>query len=284
MPVSSETEPKTLWDALAHEHSKYSDLALPKVSIIMPTLNCAESLPITLESILIQDYPDYELIVIDGGSKDRTLQVLKSYDMEKVRLYSVSHFDRYEMLNKGISHANGLYVNFLFPGDYYIHYQTIKRVIELALDHGRPHLVHGGCVLHEANTNIKILNRPLSLELLKKGRQPTSLQSCWFRMDTFRKIGKFSTKYALRGGYDLLCRFCLHPDLDAVFTRKVLSDYDLRGIQRNMVIMHFWETFKLIYQRFGVAALVRWLLFEQKDVARYLKLWFRSFKGALFGR
>lgn len=273
-----------LWQKLSNQPAKYSDFAYPKVSIIVPTLDSAKTVPLTFESILSQDYPDYEIIVVDGGSTDRTLQVVKSYRRERIRIYSVSHYGRYEMINKGITHANGLYVNILFPGDFYLHYQTLKLMMDLALDNAKPHLIYCGCVLHEASTNVKILNRPLTLALLKSGRQPTSLQSCWFRSDVFRRIGRFPTDYEMRGGFDLLCRFCLHPELRFIESSRVLTDYDLRGTARQMVFQHFWETGRTLYRRFGVFVALKWLLTEQRDLGRYIKMWFRSLRIAFFGR
>ncbi len=270
------------WDILSTSQVKYHDFAYPLVSIIIPTYNQSQSLPTTLQSILEQDYPSYEIIVVDAASTDRTLEVVKSYRSKRVRILSVSDYSRYEMLNKGISHAKGEYINMLFPGDFYIHYQAIRQMIDLALDHANPHLVYCGCVLHEANTQIKALNRPLTLELLKSGRQPTSLQSCWIRSDTFRLIGKFPTEYTMRGGFDFFCRFCL-ADMRFVSTTRVLTDYDLRGTDRQSLFRHFWETGSSLYRRFGWAVVLRWLFFRQRDVSHYAQHWLRRLRTAFLG-
>ena len=272
------------WDNLLLQERKYSEYAFPKVSIIIPTLNCSESIPTTLESILSQDYPDYEIIIIDGGSTDRTLEVVNGFSREHTRISSVSQYSRYEMLNKGISHAMGVYITFLFPGDFYIYYQTLKLMMELALKYDKPHLVYCGCALHDASTMVKTLNRPMTLDLLRSGRQPTSLQSCWFRADTFRRIGRFPTNYVMRGGFDLMCRFLQDGELRSVSSSRILTDYDLRGINRRQVLLHFWETMRSLHHRFGFAVTLRWLLFQQKDLRRYLRLWLRSIKVAFIGQ
>lgn len=269
---------------LFERESKYSDLALPAISIIIPTQNSARGITLTLESVFMQDYPDYEVIIVDSGSTDRTLEVIKSFPMDRIRIYAVSHYSRYEMLNKGIAHANGSYCNFLFPGDFYLNYQANKLMMELALDVDRPHLVYAGCVLREATMQIRTLNRPLTLKLLRSGRQPTSLQACWFRVDVFKVIGKFPTDYSMRGGFDLLCRFCLLDELRFASTSRVLTDYDLRGTMRHMVFQHFWETMRSLYRWFGFITTFDWLLFRQTDTRRYMKAWFRSLRAALLGR
>lgn len=278
-------DPKTnasTWSAFLDKEERFGDEVFPKVSVIVPTFNCAQTIDDTMQSVLSQDYPDFELLVIDGGSTDITLEVVQGYRDKRIRVFSVGTNRRYEMINIGLLQAEGLYVNILFPGDFYLYYRTLRVMMELALDHHKPHLVYCGAVLRETGTNVKILFRPLTLDLLTLGRQPTSLQSCWIRLDTFQEIGKFPPEYKLRGGFDLLCRFCLKGNLSAFSLRRALTDYDLRGITRRMVVRHFWETFKSIYRYFGWQATVRWL-FTQKDIGRFLSLWRHRLLLALRG-
>lgn len=265
------------------EGSKFQDYEFPKVSIVIPTYNCAQSIAVTLESVLEQEYPDFEVIIIDGSSTDRTLEVLKSYRTEKVYIHTVTSYNRYEMLNKGITHAHGTYINFLFPGDFYINKTVLKQMMRSVLEHEKPHLAYCGTHLRDGRSEVKILFRPLNLALLKNGQQPTSLQSCWFRNDTFREIGKFNTRLRLRGGFDLLCRFCLHKGLRATAENRVLTDYDLRWVTRRLVLRHFWETCRTVYRYFGFFYALRWLMI-QKDSWRFTKLWIRSIKIAFLGR
>jgi len=271
-----------LGNELHRVEDKYNDYEYPKVSIIVPTLNCSEQVPQTFESILVQNYPNYEIIVVDGGSTDRTLEAIKSYRDSKIRVYSVSGF-RYEMMNKGISQAKGTYLNFLFPGDFYIYQETLKYMMGLALGHGQPELVYCGTLIRDGKSEVKILFRELSLKLLKNGQQPTSLQSCWFKIETFKALGKFNINYRLRGGYELMCRFCLHKGLRSVSTKRVLTDYDLRLVTKWMVFRHFMETFKTIRRYFGIFHTIRWL-FKQKDCYRFAKLWMRSLRVAILGK
>lgn len=262
---------------------KYQDYEYPKVSIVVPTLNSAKDVRVTLESLLDQDYPDFEVLIIDGGSKDRTLETIKAIRDERVHIYSVSSNQRYEMLNKGISQATGAYINFLFPSDFYIYRDTLKHMVSLALQNNKPHMVYCGSLLRDGKSEVKIMFRPFTLDLLKKGQQPTSLQSIWFRADTFREIGKFRTSYQLRGGYELLCRFVLKRDLRCVATHRVLTDYDLRWVTKTMVFRHFTETLRIILIYFGFASAVRWLV-QQKDGRRFFRLWYRSLQVAFMGK
>lgn len=256
--------------------------AYPKVSVIVPTRNCSQLISFTLESILSQRYPNFEVILIDAGSEDRTLEIVKSFKDSRIFIYSVSTYQRYEMLNKGISQSEGLYLNFLFPGDYYIANTALQVMMDLALDHDMPSMVYCGTLLRPGKEDPKILYRHLSLRLLRKGMQPTSLQSCWFHRSTFAQIGKFNSDLTTRGGFDLFCRFCLQKKLHSVSTTRVLTDFDLRSITRGQVVVHFWETYRVIRHYFGWFFTVKWL-FVQRDLKRFLSLWMSSLKIAFLG-
>lgn len=268
---------------LVNPDFNYQDYEYPKVSIVIPTFNNCEKISLTLDSLLGQHYPDFEIIVIDSGSTDRTLEVVKNYRDERISIYSVLGCQRYEMLNKGIAHSTGEYVNCLFPGDYYILPETLLYMMKIALDHNKTELVFCGTLLRDGRTDPKILLRPFSLDLLKKGQQPTSLQSCWFKIETLRNLGKFNTDYTLRGGYELMCRFLLDSERRHIFTSRILTDYDLRHVTRTMVVSHFTETFSTIWRYFGVWSSLNWLLI-QKDFDRILKIWWRQLTAAFTGR
>jgi len=261
----------------------YNDYEFPKVSIVIPTFNCVHTIALTLDSILSQVYTSFEILVVDAGSTDRTLEVIKNYREDRIQIFSVAAFQRYEMLNKGISQASGEYVNFLFPGDFYLGREVLKQMMAMALSHQKPDLVFCGTFLRDGKSEPKILFRHLTLKLLRLGHQPTSLQSCWFKIDTLKKLGKFDMSYNQRGGYELMCRFALHHNLKTVSTNRVFTDYDLRSVTRRMVTTHFFETMKTLFHYFGIGAVFRWL-FHQKDTSRFLKLWLRNARLAFLGR
>lgn len=272
-----------MWGEFKEPDRRYRESDLPKVSIIIPTLNSSPLIASTLESILIQDYPDIEVIMIDAGSLDRTLEVVKSLKDARVRIYSVSEYSRFTMLNKGITHAYGTYVNFMFPGDLYIHKLTLREMMILALDHNKPALVYSGTLLRYGKSEVKILYRPFTLPLLCSGKQPTALQSCWFRCDIFRKLGKFNTTYEYRAGFELLCRIGIDETYSIHSTHRILTDFDLRFITRTTIIHHFLETMKIINHYFGLWAVFVWL-FKQNDTRYFFRLWWRSLRLAFLGK
>ena len=91
-----------------------------KISIITAAFNSAETIADTMESVLAQTYGDIEYIVVDGASKDRTMDIVKAFEPRfEGRMKWISETDRgiYDAMNKGLAMADGDYVCFLNAGD-----------------------------------------------------------------------------------------------------------------------------------------------------------------------
>lgn len=99
-----------------------------KVSIITINYNNKSGLEKTIKSVISQTYPEFEYIVIDGGSSDGSLDVIKKY-ADKIT-YWVSEPDKgiYNAMNKGIMRASGEYCNFMNSGDCFYNYQTLEKI------------------------------------------------------------------------------------------------------------------------------------------------------------
>lgn len=93
---------------------------LPKISVITVCFNAAHLLKKTIESVLDQTYGLVEYIIIDGDSKDNTIEIVKSYGSKIHKFVSETDSGLYEAMNKGIKHATGEFIIFLNAGDYYL--------------------------------------------------------------------------------------------------------------------------------------------------------------------
>lgn len=99
-----------------------------KYSIITINFNNREGLRRTIESVISQTFRDFEFIIIDGGSTDGSIEILKEYD--KNITYWVSEKDKgiYNAMNKGIEKATGDYLNFMNSGDCFFNSETLEKV------------------------------------------------------------------------------------------------------------------------------------------------------------
>lgn len=268
---------------LSSLETKFGDYELPKVTVIIPTFNSANSLQHTIENVIEQKYVDLEVIIIDAGSTDKTAETIKNFRDERIRVYTSTPYQCYAMMNQGITHATGEYICFLLPGDHYTYIHTLRYMMALALENGKPDMVFCGTLLRDGRSEVKLLYSDLSLKLLRKGSQPTSLQSCWIRLEAIRELGKFDPRYQLRGGYDFFCRFALNGRRTSASSRRFYLDYDMRSTNSQMVVTHFLETFRIVLKHFGFIRAIQWLG-HQRHIYRFFKLWGRRWRVAFLGK
>jgi len=125
----------------------------PKISIIMPSFNQGRYLAAAIRSVLSQDYPNKELILIDGGSTDQSVEIIRQYQSDLA--YSVSEPDRGQAhaLNKGMTHATGDIIGWLNSDDCYVP-GAFNRVV--AAFHQNPDaiLVHGDRIMIDSNGHV----------------------------------------------------------------------------------------------------------------------------------
>ena len=92
---------------------------LPKITIITPSFNQAQYLEQTIDSVLSQNYPDLEYIIIDGGSTDQSVEIIKKYQEHVTYWVSEKDKGQSDAINKGLRIASGEIVNWLNSDDYY---------------------------------------------------------------------------------------------------------------------------------------------------------------------
>ena len=100
-----------------------------KISIITVTLNSQETIRDTLNSILSQNYKNIEHIIIDGGSNDQTLNIIKRYPNKNKKFYIYKKSGIYKAINYGIKKCSGDYITILNSDDFYHSNNTINNVV-----------------------------------------------------------------------------------------------------------------------------------------------------------
>lgn len=113
----------------------------PLVSIVTPSYNMARFLPETIESVLSQDYPHVQLIVMDGGSTDGTVEILKGYG-ERIEWVSEKDGGQSDAVNKGFSRARGEIFTFLNADDVYLP-GAVRAAVEAFQAHPEVGVVYG---------------------------------------------------------------------------------------------------------------------------------------------
>lgn len=101
---------------------------MQKISIVTVTYNCENCIENTIKSVLSQDYPDIEFIVVDGLSKDNTMSIIRKYEKSISCLVSEPDKGIYDAMNKGLNLATGDWVFFLNAGDNFHSVNTLSKL------------------------------------------------------------------------------------------------------------------------------------------------------------
>lgn len=275
---------KTKWvENIEHSLLSLEKLTEPvSLSLILPVYNCSEVIGMTLESVARQEYESLEIIVVDGGSKDRTLEIVNSYAALITRVYSLTNFNLSDMLNRGISFASSEYVSFLLAGSYYLSGVALQTFACAAVQENFPDLIYCGSIQREIKREPGLVQFPFSPEFLRQGRNPATLSSCWFRRDLFQRIGKFNNQYKLRSGFEFFCRAALEKGVRIQLVDRVYVDFDYGRFSYGKALRFASETGRILSCMFGVKAALIWFL-KLNHFFMVKWLWLR-FKQIIFNK
>ena len=181
------------------------------ISIITATYNSAETINDTIKSVLCQTNKDFEYIIVDGGSTDETVDIVKSYESEfSGRLKWVSEKDKgiYDAMNKGIKMASGDIIGILNSDDYYTSDDILQTIADAfkcqTVDaiYGDIHFIKDGvpdkCVRYYSS-------RLFSPFWLRFGFMPAH-PSFYCKRDVFDKSGLYRLDYKIGSDYEMMVR------------------------------------------------------------------------------
>jgi glycosyltransferase involved in cell wall biosynthesis len=179
-----------------------------KVSIITVCFNSAKTIRDTIESVLSQDYPDVEYIVIDGGSNDQTLEIVKEYADRIAVIVSEKDHGIYDAMNKGIALASGDIVGMLNSDDVYINQHAVSELIKMMQD-TKSDSVFADLVIVDPDNLNKVL-RYYDSSFFK----PNKFRFGWMpahptffvKKALYDKVGPYSLGYQISADYEMLIR------------------------------------------------------------------------------
>lgn len=209
----------------------------PRISVVIPTFNQGNFIEETIRSILLQGYQNTELIVIDGGSRDNTVDILKRYSAWIDFWESKPDRGQSDAINKGMAKATGCLVNWLNSDDY-LEPNFFSLLANLSSDHPTPKMFYFGTrIFNDRNREVSHVQMPrvdLSLpEMLSNdwGYQP----SIYFRSDAFRELLPVCEHLHYSMDVELRMRCLAKDGIHSVFvTEEVASNYRLHDFSKTV--------------------------------------------------
>ena len=188
----------------------------PKISIITPSYNQGQYIEQTICSVLDQKYPNLEYIIIDGGSTDNTVEIIKKY--EKHLKYWVSEKDRGQShaINKGLEHCTGDIFNWINSDDYYLP-NALFKIAEIFVNNTHANLVVAKEILF-SHTEQKLSEGTF----VDKDLATTLFRSLYDQPCTFIRLTTLKGLFPVREEF--------HYVMDAELYVRYLLQYGLDGI------------------------------------------------------
>jgi glycosyltransferase involved in cell wall biosynthesis len=203
-----------------------------KVSIITVVYNGAATIAQAVESVLGQDYPDLEYIVIDGASKDTTLAILEGYRDRISVLLSEPDKGIYDAMNKGLQRATGDIVGILNADDLYAHPRVIRHVVD-AMNRSQADTLYADLTYFKGDNPEEVIRfysgKSFRLKRFEVGDMPPH-PTFFVRRNCYAQHGMFDTSYRICADFELMLRFLYKEKLRAHYLPEVLVRMRAGGI------------------------------------------------------
>lgn len=209
-----------------------------KYSVITINYNNKDGLEMTINSVLGQTFHDFEYIIIDGGSTDGSIEVIKKY-ATKID-YWVSEPDKgiYNAMNKGIKKATGNYLNFMNSGDTYHSPSILETIAGL---HSGDDIIIGG--YYETGKGVSHTIPPQDVTLLTLLKYTINHQATFIKKSLFDKR-LYDESYMIMADAKFNFQSIIIDNCSVLISDCIVSDYDTTGISSN------YDIYKKERQRF----------------------------------
>lgn len=203
-----------------------------KLSIITATYNSAATLHDTLDCVQQQDYADIEHIIVDGGSTDNTLDIVKGF-AHITKIVSEKDNGIYDAMNKGIAMATGDIIAILNSDDVYASPNVLSLVVKAFEDNPSAQALYANLQFVQRDD----LSKPV--RLWKAGQYKTnSFYYGWMpphptffvKEEVYKKTGVFNTALGSAADYELMLRILLKHRIKAIYLDKVIIKMRIGGV------------------------------------------------------
>ena len=208
----------------------------PKISVITICFNARETIEPTLLSVLSQEYPELEYIVIDGDSTDGTKEILSRYAGRIDRIISEKDAGIYDAMNKGLALATGEWVTFRNSGDYFLSPRTLRAVFDRDIPDDVM-ILHGDCI-YINDWGYKYMTPGCLSHSYKEG-MPV-LHPATFVRTAFHQSHPFDLSFRSSGDYKFLFD-CCEGGIRLEYCNLPIATFQTGGFAMSHLKKTFWE-------------------------------------------
>lgn len=221
--------------------------AITRFSIVLPTYNSEPTLYETLESIFIQRWPNVEVIVVDGGSKDQTVEIANNYAGLEMIVISEPDKGIYDAINKGIARATGDLICVVGSDDRLA--DGAFSIVHDTWSIRRTDIVAGRALLESPNGSVSLrLDEAYGVGALVSGI-PFCHNSMFVTPETYRKVGSYSLNYKICADADWVHR-SIRNGCTCSRVEQVLVHFSLSGTSSVNDELIMTETYAVVASNF----------------------------------
>jgi glycosyltransferase involved in cell wall biosynthesis len=233
----------------------------PLVSLITVTYNAESLLYDTWQSAINQSFKDFELILVDGGSKDNTVKIAQQFTNNVGTIISESDKGIYDAMNKGIKASKGKWVYFLNAGDSFYNNDVLADIFK--------NNTFNNCELIYAK--VQTVNEPTGVNYINGkpvkysdffSHYPICHQATFTHKSAFEKIGYYNTAYKLVADTTWFASFFKTQPEKAFYIDKVIAFYDIQGATYHKRMLGYKEYIHYGWSNFPLTiAIKNWLMY-----------------------
>lgn len=239
----------------------------PLFSIITVTWNAAEVITPTLESVQRQTNTDYEMLIIDGASTDRTLDIVRGMSIASLRVFSEPDGGLYDAMNKGIARARGKYLIFLNAGDSFASDTVLARLAQLTA--GSPGVIYGQTQLVDAQRDVVGSRHLTAPKRLTANSFLNGMVVCHQAFVARRDlVPEYDLQYKLSADYDWCIRVLKKSPANAYAGHAPIISYLADGMTTRHHRASLLERYHIMCHHYGT---LRATLAHLGFIPRYLK-------------
>lgn len=228
-----------------------------KISIITTCFNRESTIRDCIESVLSQDYPDIEYIVVDGASTDGSLSVINEYKDRISTIISEPDSGMYEAINKGIRVATGDVIGLLHSDDFLYAPGTIRHIAE-EFEASQADFIYGDGLFVDAVNTDKVVRNWISGEYKKKKLRRGWLPlhpTCYIRKAVMEEWGVYDESYRIAADSELLVRYLYEADLKVRYLPEYIVRMRMGGLSTDPQKMkQKWAEDLRLYREHGFHA------------------------------